>query len=251
MTQLSARRILILGGTHEARRLADELSQQDRHFSVITSLAGRTQSPIVPAGAVRVGGFGGINGLHAFLIRNAIDILIDATHPFATRMTFNAIAATRAAQCSYYRLCRPPWVPHVSDRWTHVDTIGEAAQKLKPGSIALLTIGHQRLAAFAARRDVRMIARTIEAPAEDLPDHITIVRSRPPFSLTQERDAFVRYRIDTLVTKNAGGSSVEAKLAVARERAIQVIMIKRPASHRHADAGTVKDMLALLRQHVG
>lgn len=242
-------RILILGGTSEASQLAAQLSRNAR-LQVITSLAGRTEAPAPTAGFVRSGGFGGARGLQVFMEDNAIDVLVDATHVFATQMTRNAIVAARAARRPYYRLCRSAWTPRDGDRWIDADDTAHAAEQLTAGAVAFLTIGRQHLAPFAARRDVVMIARMIEAPTEFLPDHLTIIRGRPPFSLPAEREILRRYRISVIVTKNSGGSAVAAKLTAAREMAIPVIMIRRPQDQPPADASTAEDMAALIERHL-
>jgi len=238
-------RVLILGGTRDAWLLAQKL-HKDRRFQVTTSLAGRTRHPAVPAGCLRIGGFGGAQGLEAFLRENAIDILINATHPFAAQISNNALVAAQAVQCKYYRLNRPPWAPTEDDIWIDVLDADHAAQKLKSGTVAFLTIGQRHLAAFAARPDVRMIVRMIEPPSETLPGHMTVVRERPPFSLAHERMIFAAHRVKVLVTKNAGGSATAAKLTVARDMALPVIMIRRPAMQPPADAVSVDEMLVML-----
>ncbi len=242
-------RVLILGGTGEAHLLAREL-HKDGRFQVVTSLAGRTLSPAVPDGGLRVGGFGGAHGLQAFLVAHGIGILINATHPFASQISRNAVLAARAAKCRHYRLCRPPWSPVAGDVWLDADDAGHAAQKLRSGTVAFVTLGQRHLSPFAARRDVRILARMIEAPAKALPDHITVIQDRPPFSLPHECRTLASHGINVLVSRNAGGHAVAAKLTAARDMGVPVIMIRRPVMEASADAVSANDMLTLLEHDI-
>ena len=242
-------RVLILGGTLEASELSGQLAG-DARLQVMTSLAGRTEAPATIAGVVRRGGFGGAGGLKDFLQHHAIDVLVDATHPFATRITKNATEAARAASCRYYRLCRPAWMQQDGDLWINANDTVHAAERMVAGTIAFLTTGRQHLAPFAARPDVNIVARMIGAPDEILPDHITILRDRPPFTLCSEREILSRYNINVVITKNAGGRAVSAKLTAARELAIPVIMISRPCGQPPSNAGTAAQMAEIVRRHV-
>ncbi len=244
----SPARVLLLGGTQEARRLAAALSD-DARFSVITSLAGRTHRPEPISGTSRSGGFGGVKGLEAFLRHESIAVIVDATHPFATKISPNAARAARAAAARYLRLCRAPWQARPDDQWQRVANLDEAAQSLQRGARVLLTIGSQHLAPFAARDDVGFIARMIEPPRTPAPSHIEIICARPPFSLENELGLMQRYAITTLVTKNAGGEAVRAKLDAARQLGISVVMVDRPAGQPPVDATTIDELMALLIPH--
>ncbi len=244
----SPKRVLILGGTAEARALAQRLGD-DKRFTLTTSLAGITTTPVAIAGPVRTGGFGGSAGLAAYIRATMVDIVIDATHPFAIRISANAARAAADARCTVLRLCRPPWLPRENDDWTSATDVAHAADLIETGATVLLTVGGKQLQPFAARRDVTIHARMIEAPAEPLPDHISVILDRPPFSLEGERSLLRKAGARVLVTKNAGSDAVDAKLDAARSLSVPVIMIERPPGAAPADAETVDEMLALLDHH--
>ena len=239
-------RILILGGTREARELASLLTAEGR--SVITSLAGVTRAPTLPPGEVRTGGFGGADGLMSYIRQEAISLVVDATHPFAARMSANADEACASAHVPLLRLERPPWQPGPGDRWTTVDTIAAAATALPHGARVLLTIGRKEVAPFFGRSDLSGIARMIEETAEPLPPGWSLLLERPPFSEASERQLLAGNAITWLVTKNAGGGETEAKLIAARELGLPVIMVARPpkpVAVSHASAG---DMAVAIRR---
>lgn len=240
--------VLILGGTAEARELAATLVSDPR-WSIISSVAGRTRNRSSIEGAVRIGGFGGIPGLAAYITENGIQIVIDATHPYADTISANAEAACDTTGCRYIRLCRPPWQPASGDRWLVAQSGKAAADLLEPSTTALLTIGQKDLAPFFARGDTRLIARMIEAPAERPPGHVTIILDRPPFTLENELTLMRSHAVDVLVTKNAGSPLVAEKLAAARDLGLPVIMIARPTAQPPVDAATVAEATALLDHH--
>jgi precorrin-6A/cobalt-precorrin-6A reductase len=242
-------RILILGGTTEARDLADRLADDGRH-TVVTALAGRTAEPVPRKGEIHLGSFGGAAGLADYLTTEAVDLLVDATHPFAARISVAAQGAATAAGCPYLRLERPGWAAGEGDRWTHVANLAEAAGALAGGARAFVTVGRQELCPFLSRTDVTIVARTIEKPEHPLPERIRLVRDRPPYSLEHERAALARYRIDVLVTKNSGGAATAAKLQAARDRGIEVVMVDRPGGQPPADADDVAACLTLIRRHL-
>lgn len=220
-------KILILGGTAEARELANRLV--DAGHDVITSLAGRTQDPKLPKGGLRMGKFGGIPGLSAYLRAAGVERLVDATHPFAGMMSINAVAAAQATGVPLVRYMRPPWEQQVGDQWIIVETAAEAAAALPPNSDVLLTTGHTGLEHFLERDDCRFLVRTIEAPEMDLPRHASLLQARPPYTLESELALISREGITHLVSKNSGGGQTKAKLEAARRLGIKVIMIARPA----------------------
>ena len=229
----TATRLLLLGGTQEARELAAILDSDSR-FSIISSLAGRTSQPEATSRNMRRGGFGGASGLQDFAFENDIDVIIDATHPFAETISINAERAARELGIAYMRLSRPAWQPRDGDNWTAVSDITDAAARIPSGATAFLTIGRQQISAFAARGDIAIVARMIEPPDLPLPDTVEIILARPPFSLDEEIATLKRHQIEILVTKNAGGEAVAAKLEAARQLGLPVIMVKPP--HR-ATAG--------------
>lgn len=219
-------RILILGGTRDAREIAEALVAAGRN--VVTSLAGVTEHPMLPEGDVRIGGFGGVSGLRSYLEHEGVALVIDATHPFAERMSAHAFEACRSQGILLLRFERRPWIEVAGDRWTTVSSITEAASVLPSGARVLLTTGRKDVEPFFARRDLSGIARMIEAPPVVPPSNWALVRERPPFTLEGEMRLMSVNRITHLVTKNAGGGATEAKLVAARDRRIEVVVIQRP-----------------------
>lgn len=219
-------RILILGGTREARDIADALVREGR--SIVTSLAGVTERPVLPAGEVRIGGFGGVDGLKSYIDSAHIALVIDATHPFAAHMSAHAFAACRDSGVPLLRFERAAWVAGAGDDWTLVSSAAEAARAVPPGARVLLTTGRKDLEPFFARRDIAGVARMISAPPSSPPPSWRVLRERPPFSVAGEAALMAGEAITYLVTKNAGGSSTEAKLEASRTRRIPVVMIARP-----------------------
>lgn len=243
-------RLLILGGTTEAARLAaaaHERWPRDR-LGVITSHAGRIAPLNPPPGALRVGGFGGVAGLAAYLRDEAIDCVIDATHPFAAVISLNAAEACRQSDVARLMLIRPPWQPAPGDRWTEVADMAAAAAALRQESRRVfLTTGPGALPAFRALTDLWFLVRLFQPPADPLPlsDHAIVV-ARPPFTVESESALMGQHRIDTLVSKNSGGPT-EAKLTAARAAGIRVVMVARPAApegERVATIGAALDWLA-------
>ncbi len=233
MTADQPRRLLILGGTGEAAALATRAAARfGDQVRITTSLAGRTSAPATPPGALRIGGFGGVAGMRRYLADGAIDLLVDATHPFATQISANAAEAT-AWESAIQRLAllRPPWRPQPGDDWRIVADAEEAAALLPAvGSVAFLTVGPGELAAFRSVEGVAFAIRMIEPPAEPLTLQETVlILGKGPFDLADERALLQQHRIDVLVTKNSGGAATEAKLAAARAAQIPVVMIDRPA----------------------
>jgi precorrin-6A/cobalt-precorrin-6A reductase len=237
-------KILILGGTAEARRLANRLVEAGH--DVITSLAGRTQDPILPAGGLRMGKFGGIPGLAAYLRIAGIERLVDATHPYAGQISINAVAAAQTSGVPLIRLMRPAWEQQVGDDWLTVATAAEAAAALPASADVLLTTGHTGLAHFLERDDCQFVIRTIEAPAMDLPGHAHLVQTRPPYTLVDEVALMEREGITHLVTKNSGGEQTAAKLEAARKLGVKVIMIARPAYGPALEVDSVEGAIAAL-----
>lgn len=239
------RRLLILGGTAEAAALAEAAcSRFASRLDVITSLAGRLPPPRRIAGALRIGGFGGIDGLRDYLQRAKIDCVIDATHPFAATISAHAAAACAATGTPRLLLLRPPWVAQPGDCWHVAADFTAAAEAV--GAMArraFLTIGPGELAAFAGVRNVRFLVRLIQPPADPLPlNDYAVVVGRPPFPLEAERALLARERIDTLVTKQSGGPT-EAKLTAARALGLRVVIIDRPEKPAGPRVATVAEAL--------
>ncbi|MFD3473313.1 cobalt-precorrin-6A reductase [Streptomyces sp. NPDC058695] len=221
--------VLILGGTTEARRLAEALTTGHPGWRVTSSLAGRVARPLLPAGEVRTGGFGGADGLARALREHQVDALIDATHPFAGTISFHAAQAAATAHVPLLALRRPGWVPAPGDDWHGVASLEEAARHLPTlGRRAFLTVGRLGLEAFAGVRDVFCVVRSVDVPEPPLPLRSQVLLARGPFTVEGERAVLREYGIDVLVTKDAGGEATAAKLVAAREAGIPVIVVERP-----------------------
>ncbi|MEJ5919882.1 MULTISPECIES: cobalt-precorrin-6A reductase [unclassified Corynebacterium] len=221
-------RALILGGTGEARALASKLVQAGWH--VTSSLAGRVSEPKLPEGNVRIGGFGGPAGLAKWLLADATEVIIDATHPFAERISESAAEAARATGIPLVALHRPAWDEVRGDQWLHVANMQEAAELVRRRFRApFLTIGRQQLAHFADDREGRYLIRSVETPSGPLPRNRRIVLSRGPFDVPSERKIMRDYAVDCVVTKNSGGPQTYAKIEAARDLKKPVVIVDRPA----------------------
>jgi precorrin-6A/cobalt-precorrin-6A reductase len=196
--------------------------------------------PVLPAGEVRVGGFGGVDGLAAWLREQHVAAVIDATHPFAATMTEHAVAACHDTGVPLLLLRRPAWSSEPGDRWHHVGSLAGAAAAVGAlGSRVLLTTGRRSLAGFTGVPGRRVVLRSVDPPDGPLPDGVYLVLDRGPFTLDGERDLLRRHRIDVVVTKNSGGTAVAAKLVAARERGLPVVVVDRPPA---PDAPAVDDV---------
>ena len=248
--------LLILGGTGEAAGLAEAaLGRFGDAMSITTALAGRTRHPGPIAGEVRIGGFGGPEGLAEYLLERQVDRLIDATHPFAAEISRTARLGAGWAGVPRLVLLRPPWRPHPLDRWIEVDSIEAAALLVgRVGRRAWLTVGAGSLAAFASVSGVDFVVRLIDQPRERLPlESHAVVLGRGPFSLAGERQLLRHHAIDVLVCKASGGAATEAKLIAARELGLPVIMVRRPPREPGPTVATIEaalDWLARLDQPV-
>lgn len=195
----------------------------------MSSLAGRVSEPIRPAGEVRIGGFGGAEGLREWLADNRIELVVDATHPFAEVITANAAQATARLGLPMIRLSRPGWTAGPGDRWYRVPDLAAAADTAAGlGDRILLTIGRQGVAAFAGHTRPWYLIRAIDPPADDLPPRHEILLARGPFTVAEESELLARHRIDVVVTKDSGGTATAAKLTAARTAGIPVVVVDRP-----------------------
>lgn len=215
-------RILLLGGTSEARRLSHQLVDQPG-LHLTCSLAGVTQVPESYGGTLRTAGFGGAAGLAAYLRDHEIAALIDATHPFATTMHGNAAQAARMTDVPLLRVDRPQWP--LEPTWTEVRDLPTAIEALPPGATALLATGRFSARDLPVRRDVRLFLRALEAP-EVMPESVELILGPPARSLDEESALFRQLALTHLVTKNSGG--VRAKLDAAIALGLPVLMIRRP-----------------------
>ena len=217
--------MLLLGGTGEARRLAQRLV--DDGVAVVSSLAGRVADPLLPPGDVRIGGFGGAAGLVAWLQEHPVAAVVDATHPFAAGMTAHAAQASAVTGVPLLRLQRPGWSPSPGDDWRWVDSLPAAADAVAGFGHVFLTTGRQGLAAFAGL-SAHCVVRSVDPPDPPLPARTTVVLARGPFTVDEERALMTEHGVDVVVTKDSGGHMTEAKLAAARELGIPVVLVRRP-----------------------
>ncbi|WP_173160630.1 cobalt-precorrin-6A reductase [Phytohabitans suffuscus] len=218
------RTLLILGGTGEARALAARAAG----WRVVTSLAGRVRDPRLPEGEVRVGGFGGPEGLARWLARERVGAVVDATHPFASRISASATAAARATGVPLLALHRPGWTEEPGDDWRRVPSVEAAAAALSTlGGRVMLTTGRQSLAAFAGL-GLFFLVRTVDPPSTPLPARHHLLLDRGPYTVEGEAELMREHAIDVLATKDSGGAMTAAKLVAARRRGIPVVMVDRP-----------------------
>lgn len=220
-------RLLILGGTAEAAELAARLAGDDR-LETVTSLAGLTRLPTSLSGAVRRGGFGGPDGLAAFLRDGRYDALVDATHPFASRIATHAAEAAAMAEVPRVKLVRPPFERTPADRFIPVADMQAAAATLPQRARVFLAAGRREIAAFAARTDLWCLVRMIEPPnaGEALPPG-EVILGRPPTDPQAEMELLEKHRIGWIVSKDSGGRA-EAKIVAARRVGLPVVLIERP-----------------------
>jgi precorrin-6A/cobalt-precorrin-6A reductase len=242
--------ILILGGTAEARELAAVLDAA--WIPVVSSLAGRVGRPRLPAGEVRIGGFGGPDGMAAWLREHGVEAVVDATHPFAERISASAARACPAAGVPLLRLERPAWTERPGDRWHRVVDL-DAAARLVPqlGTRVLLTTGRQGLAAFANVAGAWFLVRCVDPPDPPFPPDSEILLDRGPYTLTGELELIDGQAIDLVVTKDSGGDLTLAKLDAARERGLPVIVVDRPPPVAVPTVTTVEAAQAWVRDHAG
>ena len=246
-------RLLILGGTAEAAALARGVAERfGRGLEVTTALAGRTEQPAPLPGNLRIGGFGGATGLAAYLAEAGIDLLIDATHPFADSIAHHARLAVEQVGVPRLVLERPPWRRHPLDRWIEVEHFsGAAAAVARVGRRCFLTVGPTELGAFAGLGRVHFVVRLIDPPKQALPlASCEVVLGRGPFTLAGERELLRRHGIDVLAAKASGGAATEAKLIAARELSLPVVMLRRPKPEPGQRVSTVEAALAWIAEHM-
>jgi precorrin-6A/cobalt-precorrin-6A reductase len=242
--------ILVLGGTTEGRELAAALDGAG--IPVVSSLAGRVARPRLPPGAVRVGGFGGPAALARWLRDHGAVAVVDATHPFARRISASAAQAAPAAGVPLLRLERPGWRERPGDRWRRVPDVAAAAALIpSAGARVLLTTGRQGLAAFAPVGAAWFLIRCVDPPAPPLPPRHELLLDRGPYTLAGELALIDRHAIGLVVTKDSGGEATRAKLDAARERGLPVIVVERPPRPPVATVGSVAEAVAWARGHAG
>jgi precorrin-6A/cobalt-precorrin-6A reductase len=240
-------RVLILGGTSEARLLAERLAGRPA-LTVTLSLAGRTAVPAQQPVPVRSGGFGGAAGLADYLKREHVDILIDATHPYAGRISANAAAAARATGVRFVALRRPPWIECAGDRWTEVDNLADAVRALGSAPRRVFApLGRNDLAALTQAPQHSYLIRSVDPvdPPLRLP-HVSYVIGRGPFFEADEITLMRAHRVDVVIAKNSGGGATYGKIAAARALAIAVIMLRRPLLADVPSVETVAEAVAFI-----
>ena len=244
-------RVLILGGTAQASALAARLSR-DTRFDPILSLAGRTKSPVLPQIRNRVGGFGGFQGLANFLREEAIDAVIDATHPFAEQISANAAAAAKLVQVPVAVFSRAAWTSQPGDRWrSFVDAKSAAFGIGNTPRRVFLTVGRLQLPAFDAAPQHDYLIRTIDPPdpRPNLP-RFEVLLARGPFSFDDELNLMRKAEIEVVVTKNSGGDATRAKLDAARALGLEVMLIRRPQGIDAPSFETLDETIAFLERHL-
>jgi precorrin-6A/cobalt-precorrin-6A reductase len=244
---MAMRRILILGGTTEARCLAARLAPR-AELAVTLSLAGRTASPAAQAVPVRIGGFGGADGLADYLTVERIDALIDATHPYAATISANAARAAQRANVPLLALRRPPWVAVAGDRWTEVPDVTGAVHALAGAPRRVfVALGRKELAPFVRAPQHHYLVRSIDPvdPPLSVPQ-ATFITGRGPFEEAAERALLAQHRIEIVIAKNSGGSASYGKIAAARALGLPVIVLRRPALAHAPAAESVEDLVAWL-----
>ncbi len=251
MTNILAPNVLILGGTTEASALARLLTQGG--WQATLSYAGRTNSPLAQPVPVRVGGFGGVEGLVRYLRDHAVTHLVDATHPFAATMSAHAVEAARMAGTAHIALSRPAWMPGDGDRWHHVpDIAGAVAALAGPARRIMLALGRMHVEAFAATPQHHYLLRFVDTPAVPpaLPRH-EIVIDRGPFTIEGDTRLMAAHGTELVVSKNAGGEGARAKLIAARNLGLPVLMINRPALPPRAEVHCPEEVIRWLGHAAG
>ncbi|MGE6741085.1 cobalt-precorrin-6A reductase [Allorhizobium pseudoryzae] len=241
--------ILILGGTTEARQLAERLGETGR-FRLELSLAGRTKAPVRQPVPLRIGGFGGAEGLGRYLTEHGFDLLVDATHPYAAKISANAARAADLTGIPLVTLRRPGWEQQSGDRWREVDSVEAAVTAL--GELprrAFLALGRQELLPFEAAPQHAYLVRSVDPvePPLDLPT-VTYLTARGPFEEVDEWALLTGHGIEAIVCKNSGGMASYGKITAARELGIEVIMIRRPVLPDVLAFQTVDDLVCHVDQ---
>jgi precorrin-6A/cobalt-precorrin-6A reductase len=241
--------VLILGGSTEASQLARKLAPRDG-YDVTVSYAGRTRERTSTPGRIRVGGFGGIDGLAEHLVSHRVDAVVDATHPFAKHMPHHAAAACETVAVARLRVCRPPWQAVAGDRWheaSDLDAAAELLADLAPRRV-FLTTGRQELQPFAGLVDTWFLVRAIEPPDGMPLAHASVILARGPFEVAGELALLRDHGIDLVVTKNSGGTAAAAKLTAARELGLPVVIVTRPPGPAGPRASSVDEAMAWIAE---
>jgi precorrin-6A/cobalt-precorrin-6A reductase len=245
------KRLLILGGTGDAQQIAT-VAQQLAGLTVISSLAGRTQQPVLPSGTVRTGGFGGKLGLIDYLQAQAIDMVIDATHPFARQISEHAAAAVTELGLPFLIFERSAWSATLTDHWLEVPDHTAAAQLLPDlAERIFLTIGRQEVGCYAHLTNLWFLMRSIDPPTVPVIPRGEILLAKGPFDLSAELELLQKYQIQAIVSKNSGGEATYAKILAARELGLPVVMIQRPPALPGARATSLSEVIDWLQCQLG
>lgn len=244
--------VLLLGGTGEARRLAALLAERWPELRLVTSLAGRVAKPARPVGEVRIGGFGGPAGLAEWLRRERVGAVVDATHPFAARISASAVTATAEVGVPLLVVRRRGWTAEPGDDWRRVPSLAAAAELVAGlGERVFLSTGRQSLAAFAGLDRQWFLVRSVDPPDPPVPRRLAVVLDRGPFTVDGELALMRRYDIDVLVTKDSGGTMTAAKLGAARQLGLPVVMVDRPPAPPANQVDSVEAALSWLAARSG
>ena len=250
------RRILVLGGTGEAVELARRLERRVE-LDVITSLAGRTRRPAAVPGQVRTGGFGGVEGLTAYLAAERVDAVVDATHPFAATISRHARLACDGLGVPRVQLRRPAWSPVDGDAWTEVSNLDAAADAVADARVSadgcvFLSTGARDVRVFGRLREIGFLVRLVDEPRTPLPlARYELILDRGPFAVEDERALLLEHRVELLVSKNSGGEATRSKLTAARELRVPVVMVDRPEPEPGARVESVEQTARWLGAQCG
>jgi precorrin-6A/cobalt-precorrin-6A reductase len=244
-------RVLILGGTTESRELAGRLASR-LNLDIVLSLAGRTRDPVQYPVPLRIGGFGGPDGLADYISERRIDLLIDATHPFAAQMSRHAALAAAETKVPFFKLSRPAWEKADGDRWIDAGSVADAVGKLgrKPRRV-FVALGRQELAPLSTAPHHSYLVRSVDPvdPPLAVPD-ARYICARGPFELAAERELLAGEKIDALVAKNSGGAATYAKIEASRELGIEVILVRRPERNKVETVNDVLEAVSLAHQRL-
>jgi precorrin-6A/cobalt-precorrin-6A reductase len=246
-----AHRVLVLGGTMESRELAGRLAARS-NIDVVLSLAGRTREPIGYPVPLRIGGFGGVRGLIDYINERQVDLMIDATHPFAEQMSRHAALAAAETNVPFFALSRPAWKKIDGDRWTDASSVADAVERLgKKTRRVFVALGRQEVGALTAAPHHSYVVRSVDPvdPPLDLPD-ISYICQRGPFQLAAERKLISGEKIEVVLAKNSGGDATYPKIAAARELGIEVVLVKRPKRGSVETVENALDAVSLARQRL-
>lgn len=238
-------KVLIFGGTGDARDIAERLVALGH--DVTTSMAGKTQAPVLPKGNVRAGGFGSVARLRDFIQENRFDWIIDALHPYAVTMSGNLIAATKTMDVRVVRLARPDWEMPPTAIVERFTSAADAITSAPEAARLLITSGHQDLDCLKARSDCTAQIRLIEPPETPLPANASILLDRPPYTLEGEVALMQGHAITHLITKDGGSTATRGKIDAAAELGVTICLITRPEPPDGRWVASVDEIIALVQ----